>query len=465
VAEIASASYAVTGSYTVTGLTANTACYFAVSAVYADGESLPSAAVYGKTSEIFHELTIAPVPVLIAGDGSITVSWDPVPFADSYNVYCNTDPVLPGTPYRTGITGSSAAITGLINDTTYYVWVEAVNSIGTKTGEAVPGVPQLPSVQEYTVYSDAGFTQAVAGINASSTRGIYRITLLSNITANNVSFSATSVEKTIILKGDTSLRTISKTDNTDLFVVRSGNTLALENNLNLNSNAKAGTMVQIDKGGTLVMKAGSRIEDARSYAVSVSGAFEMSGGKISGSTASSSCVYVSGGTFKMSGGEISGNRAFDDGGGVYVSGGAFEMSGGEISGNSVSASLSRGGGVYVFYNSTFTMSGGKISGNTAEFGGGVYIYDSTFTMSGGEISGNTAGFGGGVYVGSATFIKNGGGVIYGSNESTALKNTAGRGNNWGHAVSVYEGSRKRNTTAGTDVALYSNISGSAGGWE
>jgi uncharacterized repeat protein (TIGR02543 family) len=137
--------------------------------------------------------------------------------------------------------------------------------------------------------------------------------------------------------------------------------------------------------------------------------------------------------------------------------------GSKISGNT---SSSGGGGVYVYYG-TFTMSGGEISGNTSSSGGGVYVYYSTFTMSGGEISSNTSSsYGGGVYISNGTFAKQSGGIIYGSNESSSLKNTATSGDSYGHAVYVNSSPTKiRNTTAGYGVTLDSSISGAAGGWE
>jgi hypothetical protein len=138
------------------------------------------------------------------------------------------------------------------------------------------------------------------------------------------------------------------------------------------------------------------------------------------------------------------------------------MSGGEISGHSVYFS---GGGVAVD-SGTFTMSGGEISGNSAASGGGVGVGGGTFTMSGGEISGNTAVYGGGgVYVNNGTFTMSGGGTIYGSDASSTLKNTTDSGDSDGHAVYVYAGSKKRNTTAGPGVNMDSRISGGAGGWE
>jgi hypothetical protein len=97
------------------------------------------------------------------------------------------------------------------------------------------------------------------------------------------------------------------------------------------------------------------------------------------------------------------------------------------------------------------------------------VIHGTFTMSGGSISGNTASIGGGVNVSHSPGItKTGGSVIYGSNGGT-LKNTATRGDTYGHAVFV-EGSspqKKRNTTAGAGVNLDSSYSGTipGGGWE
>jgi hypothetical protein len=139
------------------------------------------------------------------------------------------------------------------------------------------------------------------------------------------------------------------------------------------------------------------------------------------------------------------------------------MSGGTISGNTSSYS---GGGVYI-QDGTFTMSGGTISDNSASsMGGGVSVAGGAFTMSGGTISGNSANNGGGVDVYSnGTFTKQSGGIIYGSNASGSLKNTATVGS-YGHAVYVSSSpDKKRNTTAGVGVTLDSGIDGSAGGWE
>ena len=101
------------------------------------------------------------------------------------------------------------------------------------------------------------------------------------------------------------------------------------------------------------------------------------------------------GTFTMYGGSITGNK-----GGVNVgSGCTFTMYGGSITQNA--AGDDSGGGVYVYSAGTFAMHGGTISNNSGNNGGGVYVKsNATFTMSGGTIINNTAAEsdgGGGVY--------------------------------------------------------------------
>jgi fibronectin type 3 domain-containing protein len=465
---------------TITGLANGTIYYVWVEAVNAGGTRMSVAKSVATLA------LPAPVPAVTPGKSSITVSWEKIELADSYNLYYSTDPGVKGNPWQSGITETAPiTITGLVNDTAYYVWVEAVNVGGTRMSAVVPvwpGDPVLPG-HDYMVSSESAFTQAVNAIKASSTAGNYRIILTSNVSADNVALSAsTGAAKVITILGDTAPRTITNTGSAVLFTVATGTTLVLGNNIKLDGNEKSYSLVRIN-GGTLVMRAKSAISGAKANAVYISqGAFVMEGGEISGNTGSfGGGVNVSSGTFTMSGGTINGNTG-SSGGGVYVSSGAsFTMSGGEISGNTAS---SKGGGVYVssgtfimeggtisgniatkydgggVLNSggTFTMSGGTISGNTATSdGGGVLNSGGTFTMSGGTISGNTATKydGGGVYISHGRFTKSGGGIIDGTNSATS-----------GKVVYVYSSPPKqRNAAAGPGVDMDSNINGSAGGWE
>jgi hypothetical protein len=127
-----------------------------------------------------------------------------------------------------------------------------------------------------------------------------------------------------------------------------------------------------------------------------------------------SIIYIwDDGEVTMSGGVIKGMKA-STGAAIGVYGGIFTMSGGAITGNTATGN---GGGVQVQNNGVFTMSGGAIAGNTAGNGGGVNKSNGTFTMSGGAIAGNTAtGNGGGVQVqNDGVFTMSGSAVINANN--------------------------------------------------
>jgi hypothetical protein len=287
----------------------------------------------------------------------------------------------------------------------------------------------------WTVSDTAGFAQAVAAINAETNARAYTITLGGSFSSDPIRFTSNAA-KTITLKGDNSVRTISNNGGDALFTVPLGVTLVLDSNLTLNGNGKEARVVFV-KGGALIMKEGSTIygsQDGGVYVVE-EGAFTLEGGEIRDNKASSSYgdtygggVHVNSGSFIMSGGIISGNAVSSSsfsvfGGGVFVWESAFTMSGGAIRGNTASGSgsYSDGGGVYVTGNSIFTMSGGTISGNAVEGGGGgVHIWSSAFRMSGGSISNNRASSsdscGGGVFVSSNSTFTMSGGTI--SNNTT-----------------------------------------------
>jgi hypothetical protein len=213
------------------------------------------------------------------------------------------------------------------------------------------------------------------------------------------------------------------------------------------------------------------------YFNSSTGTFTMSGGTIGGTadgegnTTSSDGggVCVDMGDFEIEGSaKIIGNEAMR-GGGVYFYSSTgtdtFTMSGGTISGNTATTN---GGGVYVAAG-TFDLKGSaKISGNEASSGGGVFMNNGTFTMIGAtDISGNSASsWGGGVYVNAGSFSKTGG-IIRGkyvegstTDPETVAPNIA-NSNSTGHAAYVSSGSKKRNSTAGALV----NLSSGDSSWE
>jgi len=297
-----------------------------------------------------------------------------------------------------GVTTSAATVpdgAAVLNVNNVATWNTAVNKIRNGgNGEtyviSVTGNVLVPVVAENLFGSVTGITVTIQGggtLSISNTQGsLLRIGSRQTVIARNIT-----------LKG--------RSDNNSEVVV-------------------------IESGGTF------RMEDGASVTGNIN-RYNYGGGV---------CVN-NGGTFIMSGGTISGNTA-SYGGGVYVNGGIFNMNGGVISGNTVNY----GGGVCVNNKGTFTIQSGTISGNTASYGGGVYILNSgIFTMQGGTISDNVANKsnGGGIYleVNSGTFTKTGG-TIHG-NDKPNLQNSA---KEQGHAVYLfsYSAPRWRNATAGPD---------------
>jgi hypothetical protein len=243
-------------------------------------------------------------------------------------------------------------------------------------------------------------------INAkSSTTYLLTVSANEDLVPYILSYSGKS-NITLHLKGDTVMRTVSLSGNGTLFTVGSGVTLILENNITLRGHSNNNkSLIIINAGGVLEMHERSVV--------------------------------------------TGNNCATASGGGVRVNG-TFVMNGGEISGNTASGS-SNGGGVLVDSNGTFTMNGGKISGNTVYngFGGGVYVFTS----------------------GGTVFIKIGG-TIYGytaedSNSNAVKLGSGAELSGQGHAVYLDDSSnqRRRETTAGPNVNLDSNVPGIEGGWE
>jgi fibronectin type 3 domain-containing protein len=73
-------------------------------------------------------------PTVTIGNSQLMVSWNTVSWADAYEVYYSTSTSngAPGiSSENVVIDGVSAVISGLINGTTYYVWVKAKNAVGT----------------------------------------------------------------------------------------------------------------------------------------------------------------------------------------------------------------------------------------------------------------------------------------------------------------------------------------------
>jgi fibronectin type 3 domain-containing protein len=166
----ATVSGATATSTPVTGLTNGTPYYFAVTAVNADGQSLPSSPVASATPSTVPGAPTSPSAT--GGAASATVNWtDPASNGGSpvtgYDVYASTTnpPSTAGTPSATvsGATATSAPVTGLSNGTPHYFVVTAVNADGQSAASA-PVVSATP-----TTVPDAPTSPSATGGIASAT--------------------------------------------------------------------------------------------------------------------------------------------------------------------------------------------------------------------------------------------------------------------------------------------------------
>lgn len=123
----------VTGtSFISTGLTNGTRYYFTVTASNAAGTSAPSAEVSATPASATTAPSAPAGLTATAGNGQVTLSWNPVAGAATYAVLQGTSAGgESGTPVQTGITGLSTTVGNLNNGTTYYFKVVAVNGSGT----------------------------------------------------------------------------------------------------------------------------------------------------------------------------------------------------------------------------------------------------------------------------------------------------------------------------------------------
>jgi fibronectin type 3 domain-containing protein len=135
-------------SYVQTGLTNGTTYYFVVTAENAAGESGDSnqaSAIPGAPPSAPSGLTAS------AGNAQVSLSWSADPGASSYSIYSGTTSGSYPDTVATNVTGTSTTATGLVNGTTYYFVVVAVNGYGTSGhSNQASATPAAPLYQRVT---------------------------------------------------------------------------------------------------------------------------------------------------------------------------------------------------------------------------------------------------------------------------------------------------------------------------
>jgi formylglycine-generating enzyme required for sulfatase activity len=152
---------------TITGLTNGTTYYVWVKAKNAKGTSGFSPSATGVPEAA---LAAPAAPTLTTGDGRIAASWDAVEGATSYEVWQGTDNnTASATKFSSNVVGTTAIITGLVNGTTYYVWIKAKNTAGA-SGFGAPASAS-PSVYVFTTSAAHRALISLDGGSISATLG------------------------------------------------------------------------------------------------------------------------------------------------------------------------------------------------------------------------------------------------------------------------------------------------------
>jgi len=132
--------------YVQTGLTNGTTYYYIVTAVNAAGESAASAQVSAAPAFPV-SVPAAPAGVIATpGDTQVTITWNAVPGADSYNLYWLTSSgVTTSTGNRIPGVTSPYLQTALVDGTQYFYIVTAVNSVGESAASAQASATPAPA--------------------------------------------------------------------------------------------------------------------------------------------------------------------------------------------------------------------------------------------------------------------------------------------------------------------------------
>jgi len=403
-------------------------------------------------------------PSIIAGNGQLTVSWQAVDQADVYEIWAwTTNNAQTAIKRGEDVTGLSAVITGLINGTTYYVWIKAKNDIGVSgfspsaTGKPLgtPGTPTINSAykgllvswtavagaDEYEVYYGISTPSMFATATTSTTATISGLTAgityyvrLRAKNANGVSDYGSSTsgvpnnnpspglyrgsEKIGTYNLTASLAYISSNavNGDEYFIVLDANESVSPNTLVYSGKSVGITLLGYGGERRLTLNTNGSMFTVNS---DVTLTLDKNITLVGRNPNTSSLIGVVDGNLIINDGAIIRSNSYR---GISMISGIITMNGGKISDNT--EYYNGGGGVWMS-GGTFIMNNGEISGNTVGSdsyganGGGVNVSGGKFIMNNGKISKNNAiksGWstrGGGVYS-TGGFTMNGG-VISGNN--------------------------------------------------
>lgn len=335
-----------------------------------------------------------------------------------------------------------------------------------------PGFPESASGNEAAAILN--------GLSVLAANGEAEVTTASELTG---ALADSSISR-IILKGDIdigSTLTVNRTVTLDL----NGCVLKMTGSDSVIKVEADGDLTIQDRNTTTQHKFNSHCKDLAwhidMWKLDDSGSETVFGGVITGGGGDQNNgggVLVAGGTLTMAGGSIVGCSARSRGGGVYLAydsatgkSGTFIMTSGSI----IGCAAQLGGGVYVASGCTFVMAtSSNIHNCIANNDGGGVINHGTFQMRGGTISTcTTVAFGGGGVCNNGTFIMSdgmikgctspdgqyaSGGGVRNSNQFTMTGGMIGDPDNENDASHVYNTSSQETTlTISGNAKIYTDI--------
>lgn len=183
--------------YLQSGLAAGTSYYYIVTAVNSSGESSASAQVSASVpaASAAPVMPVSPSGVIATGGTKqVTLSWNSVSTATSYNVYYATSPgVTTSNGTKIANVTSPAVHSDLSDATSYYYIVTAVNSNGEGAASVQVAATTLSPVPSPTVPAKPSGLNAVGGSNQVTLTW----TAVAGASSYNIYWSATSGVTTV----------------------------------------------------------------------------------------------------------------------------------------------------------------------------------------------------------------------------------------------------------------------------
>ncbi|MDD2271404.1 MAG: fibronectin type III domain-containing protein [Desulfuromonadaceae bacterium] len=186
-----------TTPYLQSGLAAGTSYYYIVTALNSSGESNPSAQVSASVPAASAAPAMPASPsgvIATGGTKQVTLSWNSVSTAASYNVYYATSPGVTTTNGTKIANVTSPAVHSDLSDaTSYYYIVTAVNGSGEGAASVQVAATTLSPVPSPTVPTKPSGLNAVGGVNQVTLSW----TAVAGASSYNIYWSATSGVTTV----------------------------------------------------------------------------------------------------------------------------------------------------------------------------------------------------------------------------------------------------------------------------